>query len=79
MPALYELMREENKDLERKTEKKLNKTDLVTADIFTNIDEDELCAKTFEEFSRIYGSDAGNLALTTLCFGGIFLVGVSFA
>jgi hypothetical protein len=38
--------------------------------------EDELCAKVFEEFAKIYGSEAGNLALTTLCCGGLYLVGV---
>ena len=73
---MYEFLRHEFPEIERVAEKKLQKIDLEAVDIFTNIEEDKLCAKTFEEFAKIYGSIAGNLALTTLCYGGIYLVGV---
>jgi len=37
--------------------------------------EDMLCAKTMQIFSRIYGAEAGNLALKTLSYGGVVLAG----
>ena len=36
---------------------------------------DELCIKTVEMFCRIYGSEAGNLALKSLPSGGVYVAG----
>jgi glucokinase len=36
---------------------------------------DTLCVKTLQLFSRIYGAEAGNLALNCLPYGGIYLAG----
>ena len=37
--------------------------------------QDPMALRTLALFIRAYGSAAGNLALTTLCFGGLYLVG----
>ncbi|BBP46827.1 glucokinase [Thiosulfatimonas sediminis] len=37
--------------------------------------EDVLCAKAMQLFCRIYGAEAGNLALKTLPLGGIYIAG----
>jgi glucokinase len=36
---------------------------------------DELCVKTLDWFIRLYGAEAGNLALKTMSLGGIYLGG----
>ncbi len=36
---------------------------------------DELCVATLQLFARIYGSEAGNLALKCLPYGGVYLAG----
>ena len=38
-------------------------------------DKEPLCIKTLELFSKLYGSEAGNLALKSLSIGGIFIGG----
>ena len=36
---------------------------------------DRLCMKVVEKFTEILGVETGNLALKTLPFGGIYLIG----
>jgi glucokinase len=36
---------------------------------------DELCVETLQLFSKIYGAEAGNLALKCLPYGGVYLAG----
>ena len=36
---------------------------------------DTLCMKVVDKFTEIYGVEAGNMALKTLPFGGIYLIG----
>ena len=36
---------------------------------------DKLCMKVVEKFTKILGIDTGNLALKTLPYGGIYLIG----
>lgn len=36
---------------------------------------DELCVETLQHFVRLYGAEAGNLALKVMCRGGVYLGG----
>ena len=47
-------------------------TDVISYGMQTN---DPLCMKTIEKFTQIYGTETGNMALKTLPYGGIYLVG----
>jgi glucokinase len=38
-------------------------------------DNDPLCTKTLEIFSKLYGAEAGNLALKSLSYGGVYIGG----
>ena len=37
--------------------------------------QDPLCLKVIEKFTSIFGTETGNLALKTLPYGGIYLIG----
>lgn len=37
--------------------------------------EDPMAVETLETFAKIYGAEAGNFAIRTLCYGGIYLTG----
>jgi glucokinase len=39
------------------------------------VDKDPLCMETLRLFCKLYGAQAGNLALTTLPYGGVVLAG----
>lgn len=41
----------------------------------SNSDDYNICNEVLELFCEIYGSESGNLALTTLPFGGVFIAG----
>jgi len=76
LPRVYEFFKEKYPDTERVMEASLEEGEKVTSrEIFQWSERDELCAKAFEFFATIYGSETGNFALTTLCYGGIYLVG----
>ncbi len=51
--------------------------DLLAPDITRKAIEgsDEVCVRTVELFCRIYGAEAGNLALKCLAYGGVFVAG----
>ncbi len=51
--------------------------DLLAPDITRRAIEesDEVCSRTVELFCRIYGAEAGNLALKCLPYGGVFVAG----
>jgi len=36
---------------------------------------DPLCLRVVEKFSEIFGTETGNLALKTLPYGGVYLIG----
>lgn len=36
---------------------------------------DPLCMKVVEKFTKIFGTETGNVALKTLPYGGIYLIG----
>ena len=54
-----------------------NANDLASGDIISaGVNEkDELCLKVVKKFAQILAVEVGNMALKTLPFGGIFLVG----
>jgi glucokinase len=37
--------------------------------------EDPIAVETLDIFAKIYGTEAGNFAIRTLCYGGIYLTG----
>ena len=38
-------------------------------------DKDPLCLKVVEKFTENFGTEAGNIALKTLPYGGVYLIG----
>jgi len=47
-------------------------SDIISCGIKTK---DPLCMKVIEKFTQIFGTETGNMALKTLPYGGIYLVG----
>lgn len=83
VPLIYSFMKTQYKDLEVVLEKdtKFGKAktfnDIESKDIINMAIEnkDPLCMKVVEKFTQIYGTECGNLALKTLPYGGIYLIG----
>lgn len=72
-------MRQKYKDLERTLEDKDNIAfkDMTSKMIIDHalVNQDPLCLKVVEKFTEIYAVETANLALKTLAFGGIYLIG----
>ena len=78
VPMLYKFLEERNKDLENVFEKEGKPfDDLTSVDIIEKgmNAKDPLCMKVIEKFTQIIGIEAGNFALKTLPFGGLYLIG----
>lgn len=83
VPLIYQFMKEKHSNLEVVLEKDTqfgkakNFDDIESKDIISLAinHNDPLCMKVVEKFTEIYGTEAGNLALKTLPYGGIYLIG----
>lgn len=78
VPMIYKFLEEKNKDLPRVFENEGIPFDNVTCEMIINRgmnDKDPLCLKVIEMFTEIFAVEAANLALKTLPFGGMYLVG----
>lgn len=83
VPLIYQFMKEKYKNLEVVLEKETkygkakNFDDIESKDIISLAinHKDPLCMKVVEKFTEIYGTETGNLALKTLPYGGIYLIG----
>ena len=80
MPLIYSFMKNKYNFLDTILEKGPNAKkfdDLESKDIIQaaiNL-KDPLCMKVVEKFSEIFGTECGNLALKTLPYGGVYLIG----
>jgi glucokinase len=78
VPLLYDYMRQKHPDLERVIEKEglsfshIDSHKIVEAAM---IKKDPLCLKVIDKFAEIYGVEVGNMALSVLPYGGIYLIG----
>jgi|TARA_B110000285_G_C15047331_1_gene575039 glucokinase len=83
VPLIYQFMKEKHPSLEVVLEKdtKFGKAkkfdDIESKDIISLAinHNDPLCMKVVEKFTENYGTETGNLALKTLPYGGIYLIG----
>lgn len=76
--SIYEYLRDTHVHPESaKVRSRLDQTPTKGAVIseFGLADQDLLCAKTLEMFISAYGAEAGNLALKSLPYGGLYLAG----
>lgn len=78
VPLLYDFFGKRYSDLERTLEKEgkdfndITSFDIIQAAMHKN---DPLCMKVVEKFTEIFAVETANLALKTLPFGGIYLIG----
>ena len=83
VPLIYQFMKEKHSNLEVVLEKDskfgkgkkfddIESKDIISLAINHN---DPLCMKVVEKFTENYGTEVGNLALKTLPYGGIYLIG----
>ena len=83
VPLIYAFMKEQHKDLEVILEKdtdyakgkefdKIESKDIIDCAMKTK---DPLCMKVVEKFTENFGTEAGNLALKCLPYGGVYLIG----
>ena len=86
IPLIYSFMKTQHKDLEVILEKDTQFEKPCEAKKFDDIDsfdiinaaikhKDPLCMKVVEKFTENFGTETGNLALKTLPYGGIYLIG----
>jgi glucokinase len=80
MPELYEFLREQGKAVESAAVREAlaaveDWTPPIMAAAFARPDPDPLCLATVDLFSSVLGAAAGNLALTVLATGGVYLGG----
>lgn len=76
--AIYDFLSQTHEfDISKEFVNKLNATHDKAALIgeFAVENSDQLCVETLKLFSRIYGAEAGNLALKCLSKGGVYLTG----
>lgn len=64
-------------EIDTQERKKNNFDEITSKDIIDAaiIDKDPLCLKVVEKFSQNFGHEVGNLALKTMPYGGIYLIG----
>ena len=77
VPLIYAFMKEKYPDLEAKLEKTKKFEEIESKDIIQLAinEKDPLCLKVVEKFTENYGTEAGNMALKTLPYGGVYLIG----
>lgn len=77
VPLIYEFMKTQYPDLPRILEQEKKPDELISGDIISAGLEkkDELCMKVVKKFTEILAVEVGNMALKTLPYGGIYLVG----
>jgi len=78
VPLIYDYMRQKYPDLERILEKdglSFNQIDSHSIVEAAMVKKDHLCLKVVDKFAEIYGCEVGNMALSVLPYGGIYLIG----
>lgn len=65
-------MEVDSQDRKKKPFEEITSKDIINAAI---IEKDPLCLKVVEKFTQIFGHEVGNLALKTMPYGGIYLIG----
>lgn len=77
VPLIYEFMKVQYPDLPRILETNKKDIELTSGDIISAgmIKKDELCMKVIKKFAEILAVEVGNMALKTLPYGGVYLVG----
>ena len=80
IPLIYDYYKSKFPDLERilekgdgaKTPDEIESKDIITAGVEQK---DPLCMKVVKKFTEIFAVEAGDFALKTLPYGGVYLVG----
>jgi len=77
VPCIYAYMAKKFPNLEKVLEKEKSFDEIESKDIIDCAMEtnDPLCMKVVEKFTENFGTETGNLALKTLPYGGIYLIG----
>lgn len=77
VPLIYAFMKEKYPELESTLEKQKSFDEITSFDIISGAmqKKDPLCLKVVEKFAENFGRETGNMALKTLPYGGIYLIG----
>jgi len=77
VPLIYAFMKQKYPELETVLEKTKKFDDIESKDIINLAmkENDPLCLKVVEKFTENFGAETGNLALKSLPYGGIYLIG----
>jgi glucokinase len=77
VPLIYEFLKTVYPDLPRVLEKDKSADELLSGDIIScgMKTGDELCMKVVKKLTEILAVEVGNMALKTLAYGGVYLVG----
>ena len=77
IPMIYAFMKQKFPQLESALEKKKPFDEIYSKDVIDMAikEKDPLCLKVVEKFVSNFGTETGNLALKTLPYGGIYLIG----
>jgi glucokinase len=77
VPLIYAFMKEKYPELEAKLEKTKSFDQIEAKDIILLAinEKDPLCLKVVEKFTENFGTEAGNVTLKTLPYGGVYLIG----
>lgn len=77
VPLIYAFMKKKHPELESVLEKGKAFDDITSYDIIDAAmsKKDPLCLKVVEKFTENFGRETGNMALKTLPYGGIYLIG----
>lgn len=77
LPLLYEFFQTQYPDLEVVVKPDPNTGKIEPNGVLENAlhERDPLCLKVIEQFVKILGTITGDMAITTLCYGGIYLCG----
>lgn len=77
VPLIYDFFRTKHPDLERTLDSKdfnqITSKDIISAGVRER--PDPLCRKVVDKFVEIFAVEVGNMALKTLPYGGIYLIG----
>ena len=65
-------METDTQERNKKSFEEITSKDIIDVAI---MDKDPLCLKVVEKFSQNFGHEVGNLALKTMPYGGIYLIG----